>query len=156
MFSSAVSALSMKVCYACSWGLKCCRWVYFPHPKRIHGDLLHTAGAFSMSLLVVFHADFHHQHAAWKSPWVHVGQVCSLGVHFFKNISTFFPPWMLFHHCLLLRSTVDGGLSIPRIIINHLKWLDRVVDSKVAISVTTGGSDDWTVSIFSFVYCAHP
>uniref|UniRef100_A0A7N6BN79 FA complementation group D2 n=1 Tax=Anabas testudineus TaxID=64144 RepID=A0A7N6BN79_ANATE len=27
-------------------------------------------------------------------------------------------------------STGDGGLSIPRIIINQLKWLDRVVDSK--------------------------
>ena len=32
----------------------------------------------------------------------------------------------------------DGGLSVPRIIINQLKWLDRVVDSKVVISLMTG------------------
>lgn len=37
--------------------------------------------------------------------------------------------------CSVLHSTGDGGLSIPRIIINQLKWLDRVVDSKVVISV---------------------
>ncbi|XP_072238328.1 Fanconi anemia group D2 protein [Leuresthes tenuis] len=30
----------------------------------------------------------------------------------------------------MLDSTGDGGLSIPRMIINQLKWLDRVVDSK--------------------------
>ncbi|XP_023258204.1 Fanconi anemia group D2 protein [Seriola lalandi dorsalis] len=30
----------------------------------------------------------------------------------------------------MLDGTGDGGLSIPRIIINQLKWLDRVVDSK--------------------------
>nr|XP_046239793.1 Fanconi anemia group D2 protein isoform X2 [Scatophagus argus] len=30
----------------------------------------------------------------------------------------------------VFHSTGDGGLSIPRIIINQLKWLDRVVDSK--------------------------
>ncbi|KAM3621260.1 uncharacterized protein V6R79_008577 [Siganus canaliculatus] len=30
----------------------------------------------------------------------------------------------------MLDGTADGGLSIPRIIINQLKWLDRVVDSK--------------------------
>lgn len=40
--------------------------------------------------------------------------------------------------CSILHSTGDGGLSIPRIIINQLKWLDRVVDSKVVISVTMG------------------
>lgn len=39
----------------------------------------------------------------------------------------------------LLCSTVDGGLSVPRIIINHLKWLDRIVDSKVVISAMTVG-----------------
>ncbi|XP_070814866.1 Fanconi anemia group D2 protein [Chaetodon trifascialis] len=31
----------------------------------------------------------------------------------------------------MLDGTGDGGLSIPRIIINQLKWLDRIVDSKV-------------------------
>ncbi|XP_076603581.1 Fanconi anemia group D2 protein [Chaetodon auriga] len=30
----------------------------------------------------------------------------------------------------MLDGTGDGGLSIPRIIINQLKWLDRIVDSK--------------------------
>ncbi|XP_033821816.1 Fanconi anemia group D2 protein [Periophthalmus magnuspinnatus] len=30
----------------------------------------------------------------------------------------------------MLEGTSDGGLSIPRMIINQLKWLDRVVDSK--------------------------
>uniref|UniRef100_H3DAV5 FA complementation group D2 n=1 Tax=Tetraodon nigroviridis TaxID=99883 RepID=H3DAV5_TETNG len=30
----------------------------------------------------------------------------------------------------MLDSTADGGLSVPRVIINQLKWLDRVVDSK--------------------------
>lgn len=30
----------------------------------------------------------------------------------------------------MLDGTNDGGLSIPRMIINQLKWLDRVVDSK--------------------------
>ncbi|KAM4587248.1 Fanconi anemia group D2 protein isoform 2-T2 [Odontesthes bonariensis] len=30
----------------------------------------------------------------------------------------------------MLDSTGDGGLSIPRMIINQFKWLDRVVDSK--------------------------
>ncbi|KAM4740758.1 Fanconi anemia group D2 protein [Anableps anableps] len=30
----------------------------------------------------------------------------------------------------MLDGTVDGGLNIPRMIINQLKWLDRVVDSK--------------------------
>ncbi|XP_058488047.1 Fanconi anemia group D2 protein [Solea solea] len=30
----------------------------------------------------------------------------------------------------MLDGTGDGGLSIPRMIINQLKWLDRVVDSK--------------------------
>uniref|UniRef100_A0A673AR16 FA complementation group D2 n=1 Tax=Sphaeramia orbicularis TaxID=375764 RepID=A0A673AR16_9TELE len=30
----------------------------------------------------------------------------------------------------MLDGTSDGGLSIPRIIINQLKWLDRIVDSK--------------------------
>uniref|UniRef100_A0A669B6X7 FA complementation group D2 n=1 Tax=Oreochromis niloticus TaxID=8128 RepID=A0A669B6X7_ORENI len=30
----------------------------------------------------------------------------------------------------MLDSTSDGGVSIPRIIINQLKWLDRVVDAK--------------------------
>ncbi|XP_005941174.2 Fanconi anemia group D2 protein [Haplochromis burtoni] len=30
----------------------------------------------------------------------------------------------------MLDSTSDGGVSIPRIIINQLKWLDRVVDTK--------------------------
>uniref|UniRef100_A0A3Q3F6X3 FA complementation group D2 n=1 Tax=Labrus bergylta TaxID=56723 RepID=A0A3Q3F6X3_9LABR len=30
----------------------------------------------------------------------------------------------------MLDGTGDGGLSIPRIIINQLKWLDRVMDSK--------------------------
>uniref|UniRef100_UPI0037E954F8 Fanconi anemia group D2 protein n=1 Tax=Semicossyphus pulcher TaxID=241346 RepID=UPI0037E954F8 len=30
----------------------------------------------------------------------------------------------------MLDGTGDGGLSVPRIIINQLKWLDRVVDSK--------------------------
>ncbi|XP_027135659.1 Fanconi anemia group D2 protein isoform X1 [Larimichthys crocea] len=30
----------------------------------------------------------------------------------------------------MLDGPADGGLSIPRIIINQLKWLDRVVDSK--------------------------
>ncbi len=40
--------------------------------------------------------------------------------------------------CSVLHSTGDGGLSIPRIIINQLKWLDRVVDSKVVISVMMG------------------
>ncbi|KAM9758802.1 Fanconi anemia group D2 protein isoform 1-T1 [Menidia menidia] len=30
----------------------------------------------------------------------------------------------------MLDSTGDGGLSIPRMIVNQLKWLDRVVDSK--------------------------
>ncbi|XP_056884964.1 Fanconi anemia group D2 protein isoform X2 [Takifugu flavidus] len=30
----------------------------------------------------------------------------------------------------MLDSNVDGGLSVPRIIINHLKWLDQIVDSK--------------------------
>lgn len=38
----------------------------------------------------------------------------------------------------VFHSTGDGGLSIPRIIINQLKWLDRVVDSKVIISAMTG------------------
>lgn len=33
--------------------------------------------------------------------------------------------------CFSSRSTADGGLSIPRMIINQLKWLDRVVDTKV-------------------------
>lgn len=66
----------------------------------------------------------------------------------------------LFHQCcVILLSTVDGGLSVPRIIINQLKWLDRVVDSKVVISVTKGGlrlhSDDSTVFIFRFVACRH-
>lgn len=40
--------------------------------------------------------------------------------------------------CSIPHSTGDGGLSIPRIIINQLKWLDRVVDSKVVISVMIG------------------
>lgn len=40
--------------------------------------------------------------------------------------------------CFFLHSTGDGGLSIPRVIINQLKWLDRIVDSKVVISVMTG------------------
>lgn len=40
--------------------------------------------------------------------------------------------------CAFLRSSADGGLSIPRIVINQLKWLDRVVDSKVVISVMIG------------------
>lgn len=36
--------------------------------------------------------------------------------------------------CVFLsHSTGDGGLSISHIIINQLKWLDRVVDSKVVI-----------------------
>uniref|UniRef100_A0A3Q4GAA2 FA complementation group D2 n=1 Tax=Neolamprologus brichardi TaxID=32507 RepID=A0A3Q4GAA2_NEOBR len=35
-----------------------------------------------------------------------------------------------FRNCLLPYSTNDGGVSIPRIIINQLKWLDRVVDAK--------------------------
>ncbi|XP_019942151.2 Fanconi anemia group D2 protein [Paralichthys olivaceus] len=30
----------------------------------------------------------------------------------------------------MLDGTGDGGISVPRIIINQLKWLDRVVDSK--------------------------
>ncbi|XP_036008013.1 Fanconi anemia group D2 protein [Fundulus heteroclitus] len=30
----------------------------------------------------------------------------------------------------MLDGTVDGGLNIPRMIINQLKWLDRVVDTK--------------------------
>ncbi|XP_041804460.1 Fanconi anemia group D2 protein isoform X2 [Chelmon rostratus] len=30
----------------------------------------------------------------------------------------------------MLDGTGDGGLSIPRVIINQLKWLDRIVDSK--------------------------
>ncbi|KAJ0068462.1 hypothetical protein NL108_008405, partial [Boleophthalmus pectinirostris] len=30
----------------------------------------------------------------------------------------------------MLEGTSDGGLSIPRMIINQLKWLDRVMDSK--------------------------
>ncbi|KAI3370125.1 hypothetical protein L3Q82_024917 [Scortum barcoo] len=30
----------------------------------------------------------------------------------------------------MFEGTGDGGLSIPRVIINQLKWLDRVVDSK--------------------------
>ncbi|CAL9703931.1 unnamed protein product [Knipowitschia caucasica] len=30
----------------------------------------------------------------------------------------------------MLEVTSDGGLSVPRMIINQLKWLDRVVDSK--------------------------
>uniref|UniRef100_A0A7N8WRB3 FA complementation group D2 n=1 Tax=Mastacembelus armatus TaxID=205130 RepID=A0A7N8WRB3_9TELE len=34
------------------------------------------------------------------------------------------------HLVLFPHSTGDGGLSIPRIIINQLKWLDRIVDSK--------------------------
>lgn len=40
------------------------------------------------------------------------------------------------HQCcvIILPSNVDGGLSVPRIIINQLKWLDRVVDGKVVIS----------------------
>lgn len=48
---------------------------------------------------------------------------------------------VIFHQrcVIILLSTVDGGLSLPRIIINQLKWLDRVVDSKVVISVTKGG-----------------
>lgn len=40
--------------------------------------------------------------------------------------------------CSVPYSTGDAGLSIPRVIINQLKWLDRVVDSKVVISVTMG------------------
>lgn len=40
--------------------------------------------------------------------------------------------------CSVFHSPADGGLSIPRIIINQLKWLDRVVDSKVVISVMMG------------------
>lgn len=31
----------------------------------------------------------------------------------------------------LHHSAADGGLNIPRMIINQLKWLDRVVDTKV-------------------------
>lgn len=57
------------------------------------------------------------------------------------TFSTVCPRFLLFYQCcvIILLSTVDGGLSVPRIIINQLKWLDRVVDSKVVISVTTGG-----------------
>lgn len=59
----------------------------------------------------------------------------------------------------LLHSNVDGGLSVPRIIINHLKWLDRIVDSKVVISAMTVGqrlcSNDRKGLIFNFVYCNH-
>lgn len=43
----------------------------------------------------------------------------------------FFPPSSMFTPPL---SAADGGISVPRIIVNHLKWLDRVVDSKVVIS----------------------
>lgn len=55
-------------------------------------------------------------------------------------MSTFFFPFLFFstNAVIILLSTADGGLSVPRIIINQLKWLDRVVDSKVVISLTKG------------------
>lgn len=93
--------------------------------------LLHTVTS-TFSVSFVFHSDVHHQHLTWKSPWVYAGQVCFSGVHFFNNMSMGF----LSRQCcvIILLSNVDGGLSVPRIIINQLKWLDRVVDSKVVIS----------------------
>uniref|UniRef100_A0A8C7Y231 FA complementation group D2 n=1 Tax=Oryzias sinensis TaxID=183150 RepID=A0A8C7Y231_9TELE len=35
----------------------------------------------------------------------------------------------------MLDSTGDGGLSFPRMIINQLKWLDRILDAKVRTAV---------------------
>lgn len=37
-----------------------------------------------------------------------------------------------------LHRTEDVGLNIPRVIINQLKWLDRVMDSKVVIFMIIG------------------
>lgn len=125
-----IEMLQVSIFYLCKNNL---RW------------FLHTVAS-TLSITFVFHLDFCHQHLTWKSPWVYVGQVCFSGVHFLNNMSTFY----FFHQCcvIILLSTVDGGLSVPRIIINQLKWLDRVVDSKVVISVTKGGL--WWLNSFYF------
>uniref|UniRef100_A0A7N8YIQ7 FA complementation group D2 n=1 Tax=Mastacembelus armatus TaxID=205130 RepID=A0A7N8YIQ7_9TELE len=61
---------------------------------------------------------------------------CAKSVHIQASHSSismiFFLPFYFSkcHLVLFPHSTGDGGLSIPRIIINQLKWLDRIVDSK--------------------------
>lgn len=88
------------------------------------------AVASTLSVSFVFHSDFRHQHFTWKSPWVYAGQVC-----FFRSLPFRQYARVFSRQCcvIILLSTADGGLSVPRVIINQLKWLDRVVDSKVAI-----------------------
>ncbi|KAJ3603047.1 hypothetical protein NHX12_030791, partial [Muraenolepis orangiensis] len=51
-----------------------------------------------------------------------------LGIEMLQNsvINTLFEKIPEF----MLNSAGDGGLNVPRVIINQLKWLDRVVDSK--------------------------
>lgn len=62
---------------------------------------------------------------------VHFSEVETYNVLFLNN------PFAPFH------STGEGGLSIPRIIINQLKWLDRVVDSKVVVDVMRVAHSLW-------------
>lgn len=52
---------------------------------------------------------------------------------FLQHLQTFPLLFFIFKmsSCSPPHSTGVAGLSIPRIIINQLKWLDRVVDSKV-------------------------
>lgn len=75
------------------------------------------------------HLDFRHERSAGETPRIHVGQVSRCG-RFTQSLF-----YSHFKHSADSHSAGEGALSVPRIIINQFKWLDRVVDPKVVIII---------------------
>lgn len=56
-----------------------------------------------------------------------------------------------FKHSSDSHSAGEGAPSVPRIIINQFKWLDRVVDPKVVVMIRENFSDWFTLDVFLFL-----
>ena len=160
MFSPCVvvlSAHSRKVCYACCWGLRFCRYDIFiesakkciTYSERIEDKGSHNVFSCYESCTQLLSLPFSLMQTSTINTLLEklpefmldgsvfemssFNSICTSLTHFFSNVL-----FLQMSSCSVPRSAGDAGISIPRIIINQLKWLDRVVDSKVVLTVMTG------------------